>query len=227
MYKYFTRVRLNSYGSNVNEYLKNIHAAQKIFPKLHIFEIILKNRIDAHFKSVFGGNWLTLLTPSNNTFPFVVNQSISNKVKEAERILQKARKPTTHDGLMGSLTLGFWVFLLDYNNFLKKYRLHDSSSYNDFLTNVMGVDMVNIGSRAHLKQVHDDLVAIRDFRNRVYHYERITHIINKVEKIIDRYLLLFDDDGDLKQFIRNANIHNKLIIFRTQPINKKHKRKKR
>lgn len=227
MYKYFTHVRLNGYGSNVNEYLKNIHAGQKIFPKLHIFEIVLKNRIDAHFKSVFGRNWLTLLTPSNNTFPFVVNIGISNKVKEAERILQKAHKTTTHDGLMGSLTLGFWVFLLDYNNFLKKYRLHDKSSYEAFLINVMGVNRVNIGSKVHLKQVHDDLIAIREFRNRVYHYERITHLINRIEVIIDRYLLLFDDDGDLKQFIKNANIHNKLIIFRTQPINKRHKRKKK
>lgn len=226
MQKYFSSARLNAYNNSYKEYIRNIHESQRIYLKLHMFEITIRNRIDKHFTNVIGVDWLMKIhndlnnafvhrNPkkkkynvssfdlSKSTVGFFVGNLTYSKIDAAVMILNKTGKRITHDSIMGALTLGFWSGIFE-NSFLKNYRSYNSVEYDTLLIDVIGVNRALVGSQSEIARIETELKDIRDFRNRVYHYEKITHIIINVELLIDKYLMFFDDDGKLIKFIDSA-----------------------
>lgn len=206
MEKYFNTKRLSSY-KNIDEYIENIILCQKVYPLLNIFEVVLRNRIDEFFIKNFGTSWLKKIL--NHSFTFGVGKEIENKVRKAEQMLLRDGKKITHDSLLANLTLGFWVSLLSAqkNQFFMNMMQHDKKAktkYNhEFIRIVFVVNAAEAGSINTVETIQNDLDRIKQFRNRVFHYERITHVHTEIEILIRRYIIKFQMPGttELEDFI--------------------------
>lgn len=222
MEKYFTKQRLSSYNK-IDDYVQNIKICQKMYPLLNVFEIVLRNRINNFFITRFGTAWLKqMLKPS---FSFSPGKEIAHKLSTAEHLLTKDKKAITQDSLLSNLTLGFWVALLsaENNQFFKNLILYDKkmkSKHNeDFMKVVFLLNSVDAGSIAKVKEVQDELDKIRVFRNRVFHYEKITHLSSDIEILLKSYFSKFQTVGttELEDFLIQFDIAGYAVKSITPP----------
>lgn len=206
MDKYFTKQRLSSY-KDIEEYIENIILCQRSYPLLNMFEIVLRNRINEFFIKNFGTSWLKKIL--HNSFAFQVGREIENKVKKAEVMLIREKKSITHDGLLSNLTLGFWVSLLSAqpDQFFMNMMRHDKKAktkYNhEFIRTVFVVNAEEAGKLNTVKTIQTELEKIKQFRNRVFHYERVVHTHNEIDTLIKKYIVKFQAHGttELEDFI--------------------------
>lgn len=207
MEKYFTHQRLSSY-TDLTDYIENIKICQRYYPILNIFEIVLRNRINDFFIKTFGAAWLKKILKKQ--FSFDPGTEIENKVRSAETILTRENKFITHDALLSNLTLGFWVALLSnekdqFFHRLNRYDKRMSSKYNKtFMREVFKLNSNDSGSDTKIKEVRDELDSIRKFRNRVFHYEKVSHLELDIKLIIEKYIIIFQNETeDLNTFLQN------------------------
>lgn len=207
MEKYFTRQRLSSY-TDLTDYIENIKICQRYYPILNTFEIVLRNRINDFFIKTFGTAWLKKMLKGNFSFP--PGTEIENKVKSAETILTRENKSITHDALLSNLTLGFWVALLanekdQFFNRLIQYDKKMFSKHNgNFMREVFKLNSKDSGSDTKIEEVRNELDSIRKFRNRVFHYEKVSHLELGLKPIIEKYIIIFQNDTeDLSTFLQN------------------------
>lgn len=106
--------RLSGYGLRLEppeivagRYWWNLALCEALYPPLHLLEIVFRNHIHQMFEAEFGTpNWFE---QSNVN----LRSAEIERIEEAKRFLRSKRKEPTPPGLMGELTLGFWVSLLD------------------------------------------------------------------------------------------------------------------
>ena len=108
-------------------YLYNIKLCQRFYGVICLFEIMLRNLIDEHYKKQFGPNW-------------IVTQAKKNLLLENE--------------------VGFWTYLFSRRNF----RVGGKTLLRIFPNKDHGLNQ---------KQIYEHLSKIREFRNRIAHYEPI------------------------------------------------------
>lgn len=143
-------------------YRLNIQLSKELFGILAIFEVLLRNAIDMHYSNQFVSNdWLKEQADQNGIFCNVVfrkgNFETRNQINKS---IQKLGVRYSHDQLVASLTIGFYVYL--FNNI--QFRLAGQTLHQIFINRPNGTLPKNI---------FNDLVQIRDFRNRIAHHEPV------------------------------------------------------
>lgn len=170
----YLRICKGNKAAAVDLYLFNIRHSQYFYPLLSMFEVVLRNSINTHYsKQLNDGDWLNSSIKQNGIF---TNEVFRTGGFETKMQIQKAKrtltKPYTHDRLVAGLSFGFWVQL-----FAKlQFRVAGQSLHKIFINRPPGTNQ---------KSLFKSLCALRDFRNRIAHYEPIC--FNKKNEIDHSY----------------------------------------
>jgi hypothetical protein len=143
-------------------YRLNIKLSQSFFALIGIFEVILRNSIDNHYKSELGDpEWLLNATTPTGMFS---NPVFTRGKFETKRKITTAKnellKPYTHDRLVAALSFGFWTNLFD----RLQFRVGGKSLHKIFINRPIGTSQLTL---------YKKLTKLRNFRNRIAHLEPI------------------------------------------------------
>lgn len=145
-------------------YKANIRLSKAFYPLLSILEINLRNGInEAMIKHFSNPDWLTI---EKNGFMTKIGDKgrMSKLVSKAEDEIIKNGNLVTNDRIIAKLSFGFWTRFFVQNVFARV----GSSSINAF-PNLPSV----FKTKGNLGLLNNELKAICDFRNKVYHNETI------------------------------------------------------
>lgn len=186
--KYISSERFRSY-SGIDEYLENLVFSKKAYIPLSILEISLKNSINELLTEKLGENWL-------ENKDFLTNDSL-RKIEEAKKILYKRAEPISKSKIIAELSFGFWVNLFK-KPYEKKLRTKDIQK---IFTNLPPKKEKIINREV----IYKELNHIRNFRNRVFHYEKVINKdnYNQIFDEIDEVLFYFDKE--LFDCVKKAN----------------------
>jgi hypothetical protein len=159
-------------------YRYNIKLCQKFYGVLGVFEVILRNAINEHYKTYLSdSDWL--ITQAQNGFLVNYQDSI---FKEKDKLVNN--KKYTHDKLVASLSLGVWTFLFSRNC----YKSSGKTLLQIFPKKAHGLNQ---------KDIYSDLDKIRIFRNRIAHHEPLcfdsagainVHYVKEIYALIIKYI---------------------------------------
>ena len=136
----------------LNRYLLNIELGQALYPLLNMLEIALRNKINDIFIADFGIDWII----NNNFF----DEQLKQTVEELLARLNKKHKDITNYRLVSELNFGFWSSLFNNNcNVLWQQKNR--------------VNRVFDTPKLNIKTINRELNTIRQFRNRVFHFETL------------------------------------------------------
>lgn len=161
----FSRARLGKYliaSSGDAEkaiilYRCNISLSQKFYPLLNVFEVVLRNAINAHYKKTFSdSDWIRHQLVPNG---MLENHPHRETVVRVLRDLDVTGYYSS-DRVVSSMTLGFWIHLFS----RRPFALGGQSILRIFPQKDKG-----IGQRT----IYNELKMIKTFRNRVAHHEAI------------------------------------------------------
>ena len=177
--KYISSERFRSY-SGIDEYLENLVFSKKAYIPLSILEISLKNSINDLLTDKLGENWL-------ENKDFLTNDSL-RKIDEAINILYKRAELISKSKIIAELSFGFWVNLFK-KPYEKKLRTKDIQK---IFTNLPPKKEKIINREV----IYKELNHIRNFRNRVFHYEKVINKdnYNQIFDEIDEVLFYFDKE---------------------------------
>jgi hypothetical protein len=156
------------YDDALELYKLNIEVSEAFYISLSILEVTLRNTIHASFSQYFKDDfWFKNCLPTD----------LSNEALVVERKILASKKVASADRIVSELTFGFWTRL-----FNRKYaQLLWKPLHRVFIHTPH-----RLRQRAHISPL---LNAVRDFRNRIYHYEpiiwNIPDIKQKHDNIID------------------------------------------
>ena len=186
--KYISSERFRSYDG-IDEYLENLVFSKKAYIPLSILEISLKNSINELLTEKLGENWL-------ENKDFLTNDSL-RKIEEAKKILYKRAEPISKSKIIAELSFGFWV-----NLFKKPYEMKlRTKDIQKIFTNLPPKKEKMINREV----IYKELNHIRNFRNRVFHYEKVINKdnYNQIFDEIDEVLFYFDKE--LFDCVKKAN----------------------
>ena len=130
-------------------YRHNIKLCQKFYGILGVFEVVLRNAINEHFKTKLqDNNWL--ITQAQNGFLINYQDTI---FKEKDKLVRY-----THDKLVASLSLGVWILMFSRSC----YKYSGKTLLQIFPNKTTGLNQ---------RDIYSDLDKIRIFRNRIAHHE--------------------------------------------------------
>jgi hypothetical protein len=206
--------RLNRYlvacGNNKKKamtlYRANLRISQEMFSILGVFEVILRNKIDGHYKTVYapiiGSNeWLLhAASPGGfyaNTQCQRTRQSILNAIADLGSVY-------THDKLLAELSFGFWR----YQFASKEFSAAGSSLHTIFTTRPTGTSHTTILNKLKL---------INNIRNRIAHHEPIC-FDNSLHAISTVYVL--QHYNEVAQLLQWLNIDATKLFYGIDGIQK-------
>ena len=163
--KAFSPARLNKYltacggdtGAALTLYRHNIKLCQKCYGILNIFEVVLRNAINEHYKVHFADpDWIrNQLQPGGMLESHPQRAAVLNTIADLDN-----NGRYTNDRVVSSVTFGFWTYLFT----RVPFRRGGST-----LLQVFPAKTIGLGQRA----VYNELQAIKNFRNRIAHHEAI------------------------------------------------------
>ena len=136
-------------------YRYNLRLCQRFYGPLNLFEVMLRNAINAHYAVHFADpDW-------------IVNQADSGKLLSYNQIEirqteagYRRRGIYNNDKMVASLTMGFWTKLFS----KKRYKRGGKTLLRIFPNKQKGKNQ---------SDVYRDLTHIREFRNRIAHHEPV------------------------------------------------------
>lgn len=142
-------------NQTIRLYQCNMKMSQRFYGVIGLFEVMLRNAINEHYKQQFDdANW-------------IVNQCAQGCLLSDDReAIVKTYKDFvckgvyTNDKMVASFTLGFWTYLFTRRN----YRVGQKTLLRIFPNKSHGLMQ---------RDVYRELTEIREFRNRIAHYEPI------------------------------------------------------
>ena len=163
--KAFSPARLNIFLKACNGdttatltlYRHNVKLCQKCYGILNIFEIVLRNAINEHYKAYFSdSDWIRhQLVPGGMLENHPQRQSILKIISDLD-----ATGKYTNDRVVSSVTFGFWTHLFS----RRPFALGGQSLLQVFPSRTKG-----LGQRA----IYNELQDIKTFRNRIAHHDAI------------------------------------------------------
>lgn len=163
--KAFSQARLNKYIGACNGnptkaltlYRHNVKLCQKFYGILNIFEVVLRNAINDHYKTVFNdADWIR---NQLQTGKMLENAPQRNEVLRIIDSLNNNGR-YSNDRVVSSVSFGFWTHLFTKHPF----RLGGQNLLQIFPDRTQG-----LGQRA----IFNELMSIKTFRNRIAHHEAI------------------------------------------------------
>jgi len=208
--KYISASRLQNYEfvclgdtkKALKLYQTNLRLSQAFYPLLSLFEVILRNALNEELTIYFTDtDWLTnqqtgfmshtsLTYRDRRTGTIKHNHFLKNSVAKS---ISDIGAVVTQGKIIADLKFGFWTALFD----LTHYRILAGRPIQIF---------VNLPSGTNRNIVHQKLVRVRDFRNRVYHNEPI--VFGKDTTGILNFSLLQAEQiySDIKEFFQWLDI---------------------
>lgn len=188
-------------------YRYNIKLCQKFYGLLGVLEVVLRNAIDAHFKTQLrDDNWI-----ENQALRGFLTDSQDAIFKERDKLRQRGKY--THDKLVSSLSLGCWTFMFS----RKCYKNSGKTLLKIFPFKTRGMNQSDI---------YEELDKIREFRNRIAHHEPLCFdstsqvsvaYVHDIHSLIVKYIeflgyntneLLFGVESPLPTIIRIEELSN-------------------
>lgn len=177
--KFITDKRFESYA-NLDEYQENLVISKQSYIPLSVLEVSLRNSIDALLSYKVCEDW-----HKDETF---LTRDSAFKIKQAIELLERRRESISKHKVIAELSFGFWVNLFK-KPYDKKLRINDLRKIFPNLP-PKTVKLIN------REKIYKELNHIRNFRNRVFHYEKVVNKdnYNMVFEEIDEILKYFDSD---------------------------------
>jgi len=177
--KFITDKRFESYA-NLDEYQENLVISKQSYIPLSILEVSLRNSIDALLTDKVSEDW-----HKDETF---LTQDSAFKIKQAIELLERRRESISKHKVIAELSFGFWVNLFK-KPYDKKLRINDLRKLFPNLP-------PKTEKLINREKIYKELNHIRNFRNRVFHYEKVVNKdnYNTVFEEIDEILKYFDND---------------------------------
>jgi len=143
-------------------YQANIRISQAFLASLSVFEVILRNRIDLHYRTRFPAEegkqeWLLESTRPGGFFTGKGCESSFNKITQ---VYKRLGRDYTHNRLLTQLTFGFWKYMFAGSQF----KAGGGSLLMIF---------PNLPPRCNQNYIYHKLHKINSIRNRVAHHEPI------------------------------------------------------
>lgn len=143
-------------------YRANLRLSHELFSVLSIFEVVLRNKIDSHYRSIFNPifgaeDWLIHAASPGG---FYDNGSTSKTRSSILKAKSELGKNYTHNKLLAELNFGFWRFQFG----PKEFRAAGSNLHQIFVNRPHGTNHTSIFNRLQL---------INKLRNRIAHHEPI------------------------------------------------------
>ncbi len=143
-------------------YRANLRLSQEFFSVLGVFEVVLRNRIDQHYKSIYhpiigNDDWLLFAANPGGFY------AAGHTVKTQQSILGAVSDlggAYTHNKLLAELTFGFWRFQFG----PKEFSAGGSTLHQIFVNRPHGTNHTAIFNKLRL---------INNIRNRIAHHEPI------------------------------------------------------
>jgi len=172
---FINQKRLDSYR-DVVEYEQNLVFSKKAYIPLSILEIALRNSIDSFLSEKISNEWY-----KEENF---LTKDSQKKVDDVIALLERRKENSSKDKIIAELSFGFWVnlFKAPYANNL---RVNDLKKIFPNLP----PKQVKLINREFL---YRKLNHIREFRNRIFHYEKV---LNK-----DKYNNIFEEIEELLEY---------------------------
>lgn len=158
----YSAARINKYknacggdkAKTIQLYQYNIKLCQRFYGVMCVFEIMLRNLINEHYATKFGVDWIVSQAGAGLL--------LENDAVEIYKLVSsyKNRGIYNHDKMVASFHFGFWTCLFTKRN----YRIGGKTLLQIFPAKAHGINQ---------KQIYKDLSVIREFRNRIAHYEPI------------------------------------------------------
>lgn len=161
--------RLEAYrypgGSDLDmvvNYFWNIDLAEAIVPSLHALEVALRNTIHAT---------MTQVHANNDMWFFVEGVLEPQQLKAfAEAYRQVYKKPAPISGrVVAQLMFGFWTAML---HAPYEQKIWSPNSFTALYA-AFPYATKSSGARLSRHEIHDRFQLINEFRNRVFHYEKL------------------------------------------------------
>lgn len=177
--RFISQERFGSY-KNLDEYMENLTFSKSSYIPLAVLEIALRNAINQFLTVNVGERWYEDAT-------FLTRDSI-RKVEEAKNVLQNRRESLSKNKVIAELSLGFWVNLFK-KPYDKKLRIKELKKIFPNLPSPQD-KLIN------RDVLYKELNHIRNFRNRVFHYEKVINKdnYNSVHEEIFEILRYFDTE---------------------------------
>lgn len=151
----------NACGGDKNKaltlYRHNVKLCQKFYGVLSLFEVVLRNAINEHYKQYFVDcDWIkTQMQPGGMLENCPQAAEVGNHIT---RLINAGKY--THDRLVSSVSFGFWTYLFNKQPFRKGGQT---------LLAIFPKRSRGLGRKA----IYNELMAIKAFRNRIAHHEPI------------------------------------------------------
>jgi hypothetical protein len=154
-----------SHGSDLDmvvNYFWNIDLAEALVPSLHALEVALRNAIHTS---------MTIAHDNNDLWFFIPGLLEPNQLKDLGTAYGRVyKKPQPISGrLVAALMFGFWSTLL---NSPYEQRLWSPNNFASLYATFPHTASVS-GRLLTRKEIQERFQMINEFRNRVFHYERI------------------------------------------------------
>lgn len=143
-------------------YKANLRLSQEFFSVLAVFEVILRNKIDSHYKKIYSmliGNDDWLLYAANPVGFYATSHTSKTQHSILTAITDLGTK-YSHNKLLAELTFGFWRFQFG----SKEFSAAGSTLHKIFINRPIGTNHTTIFKK---------LSRINNIRNRIAHHEPI------------------------------------------------------
>jgi hypothetical protein len=152
----------------IDAYKTNLRMSQALLGALSLFEVTLRNEIDAHYQKKFGSDWLVTQSALNGFLTTVGCETSLNSVKAAiNAIINDTRRPFSHNEVVTKLNFGFWCYLFG----AKEFPAGGNTLLQIFPRKITGQNQ---------RDVFMKLKYINNMRNRIAHHEPICFNKNKL-----------------------------------------------
>lgn len=222
--KNLTSIRLSAYQNSfdvqnksqlMGTYLWGIQAASSLYPLLHLIEIFIRNSIDNAIRKKFGDFWWRNIDydKKNETC-----KKFEQNIRSAENALKKnwrdkkknSNYPVfTHNEIVAATDFSTWNYLFTQGFINNQNNANAKYIWPTCLGRAIPkYRSIHPKYKKVIKQIHDHIHAIRNYRNRVFHHEpiwtkgttsnmsavrSIQTIREKITKIDSFFKLLGDD----------------------------------
>lgn len=186
--QFISKERFNAY-ENIGEYEQNLTFSKQSYIPLSILEVSLRNSIDKLLTAKISDNWYEA--------DWFLTKDSRLKILQAIELLEKRKESISKHKIIAELSFGFWVNLFK-KPYEKKLRINDLKKiFPNFPPK--NIKIVNRDS------LYKELNHLRNFRNRVFHHERVLNKdgYNDIFGEINEILKYFDND--ICEFAKKLN----------------------
>ncbi|MFV8339548.1 hypothetical protein ACNQGL_09770 [Flavobacterium sp. LB3P21] len=193
----------NNADNALNYYVANSKIAEATYWSLQAFEVALRNKIHSALTQHFGTvEWYNTWLASEDFTDF------HSKIIETKNILKLRNEPINSNKMIAEFMLGFWIKMFN-------------AKYENLLWKPLRTIFANMPKQERQRNnVAGILNKVRNFRNRVYHYEPIcwdfnatNNNYNNITKAIQWF------DADYLEWTIQFCDFNKNIKYHTTKLN--------